>query len=462
MEELKNLSPHFNTVHGNVPGAFSLERVKISDSIFEMLAPVMNEIHGTNHSFRFWKIVMNDYVNAVISIKHVLEQQELNGQATLLPINSHHVPTLKDKVIARLPSVIKHFKSPGKLKAIHAVLSENNDINIGLPSIEAVAKETGYALPLYYSIYPGSGDKSKREKVNKLAVAQANIYFRNIVKRLPQVYVEYFERDFNSIKLFDASSKIFHLHGMPPYYNSLLVAKYLESGAKLFYYQHGAYYGELVGHNSYIHENSLCDEYRTWGWKMKPNDVPWKAYRLEKFKQQYDTVAKKKEFDFLMCYPDVYDANLAFYKTGTEYFLNNINNNKYKKLLARPRPMNRLFSHANRIAFINDSRVTIDSGLGSVADVIGKCKLVVQFTIPATNFMECLYVDHPTMGLLDNDQPTDIVKPYYDFFMQQGVIHNNFISLVEHLNKIDLDEWWAALIKEPMYLQFKNEFLRKV
>jgi hypothetical protein len=66
------------------------------------------------------------------------------------------------------------------------------------------------------------------------------------------------------------------------------------------------------------------------------------------------------------------------------------------------------------------------------------------------------------MGLLDNDQPTNIVKPYYDFLLKQGVIHNNFISLVEHLNKIDLDEWWAALIKEPMYLQFKNEFLRKV
>ena len=462
MEKLKKLSPHFNSVHGDVPGAFSLDRVKISDSIFEMLVPVMNEIHGTNYSFRFWKIVMNDYVNAVISIKHVLEQQELDGQVTLLPINSHHLPTLKDKIIARLPSIVKHFKSPGKLKEIHAVLAAHNNINIGMPAIEEVINETGHSLPLYYSIYPGSGDAAKREKVKGIAAKQANTYFKNIVKRLPQVYVEYFEKDFGSIKLFNASSKTFHLHGMPPYYNSLLVAKYLENGAKLFCYQHGAYYGELVGHNSYLHENSLSDEYRTWGWKMKPNDVPWKAYRLEKFKQQYDTVQKTKQFDFLMCYPDVFDANIDFYKKGTEYFLLNIDTGKYKNLLARPRPMNRLFSHANRIAFIKDSRVTIDSGLGSVAEVIGKCKLVVQFTIPATNFMECLYVDHPTIGLLDNDQPTDIIKPYYDFLMQQGVIHNNFESLVGHLNKIDLDEWWAALIKEPMYLQFKNEFLRKV
>ena len=459
---MKSLTPHFNTVHGDVPGAFSLERVIISDSIFEMLVPVMNEIHVTNHSFRFWKIVMNDYVNAVISIKHVLEEQELDGQVTLMPINSHHVPTLKEKLIARLPSVIRHFSSPGKLKEIHTVLSAYNNISIGLPDIAVVKNETGHPLPLYYSIYPGSGNASKRARANNIAASQTNIYFRNIVKRLPQVYVEYFEKDFNSIKLYNAFSKIFHLHGMPPYYNALLVAKYIVNGAKLFCYQHGAYYGELVGHNSYLIENSLSDEYRTWGWKMKHNDVPWKAYRLEKFKQQYEAASKTNQFDFLMCYPDVYHANIDFYKTGTEYFLQHIDTNKYKKLLARPRPMNRLFSHANRLAFIKDSRVTIDSGLGSVAEVIAKCNLIVQFTIPATNFLECLYVDHPTIGLLDNDQPTDIVKPFYDFLIQQGVIHKDFVSLVEHLNKINLDEWWASFVKEPMYLQFKNEFLRNV
>jgi len=462
VEELKDISPQFNKVHVNVPGAFSLDRLKISDSIFEMLAPVMNKIHGTNHSFRFWKIVMNDYVNTVISIKHLIERQEFNGNITLLPINSHHIPTLKEKLLARLPSVIKHFKHPGKQQKIHKILSSNSNISIGFPATTVVINETGQPLPLYYSIYPGSGNRFKRAKVNSIAAEQNNIYFRNIVKRLPQVYVEYFEKDFNSIKIYDASSKTFHLHGTPPYYNLLIVAKYCENGAKLFWYQHGAYYGELIGHNSYLHENSLSDEYRTWGWKIKSNDVPWKAYRLEMFKHQYDAVPKTREFDFLICYPDLFYANLDFFKKISDYFLANINSGSYQKILARPRPMNRIFSHAGRLSFINDSRVTIDSGLGSMSGIIAKCRMVIQFTIPSTNFMECLYVDHPTMGVLDNDQPTDAIKPYYDFLIQQGVIHNNFVSLVEHLNKINLDEWWAALIKEPMYLQFKNEFLRKV
>jgi len=462
LQQYTQLSSHFNTVDGNVPGAFSLDRMEISDRVFHLLMPVLNEVHGVDFSLRFWKIVMNDYVNAVISIKDLLEQEGVNIPPSLLAVNSHHIPTLKEKLMARFPSVIKHYKTYNNLNQILHILSSNDHVSIGLPSLDVVRKETGSPLPLYYPIYPGKGNRRKRKLVNTIAQRYTDPYQKNIILGLPQVYVEFFDRDLDRIKLSSPEKKVFHTHGMPPYFNALLLAKYTEHGAKLFCYQHGAYYGELIGHNSYLHENSLADEYRTWGWKMHPNDRPWKAYRLEKFKQDYDTVPATADFDFLMCYPDVHGGIIDFYKNSTQYFLDKIDSSKYKSLLARPRPMNRIFSHAKRLSFINDSRVTIDSGLGKMAEAMGKCKLVIQFTIPATNFMECLYVDHPTIGLLDNDQPTDIVKPYYDFLMQQGVIHKDFISLVNHLNRINVDEWWAAVVKEPKYLQFKNEFLRKV
>ena len=422
----------------------------------------MNEIHDANYSYRFWKIVINDYVNAVITIKALMEQNEMQGSPSLEAVNSHHVLSLKEKIIARLPFVIKHFKTISNRNRIAKILAGESNVSVSLPDIEMVRKETGHPLPLYYPLYPGKGDLKKREKANAIAKRYTDIYHKNIIQKLPQVYVEYFDMDFKSINLSNPREKTFHVHGLPPYFNALVIAKYTEFGARLNVYQHGAYYGELTGHNAYLYENSLADEYRTWGWKIRPNDVPWKAYRLEKFKLRYDTFPQTKQFDFLMCFPDVNNATAPFYKTGTEYFLQNIDPAKYKNLLARPRPMNKIFSHASRISFIKDSRVTIDSGLADMAEVIGKCKIVIQFTIPATNFLECLYVDHPTMGLLDNDQPTEIIKPYYDFLMQQGILHKDFISLVNHLNKINVEEWWGALIKEPMYLQFKNEFLRKV
>jgi putative transferase (TIGR04331 family) len=436
--------------------------MEISERIFHLLMPVLNEVHEVDFSLRFWKIVMNDYVNAVISIKNLLEQEDINIRPTLQAVNSHHIPTLKEKLAARFPSLIKHYKTYGNLRRILHILSENDNVSIGLPALDIVRKETGHPLPLYYPVYPGKGNKTKRQRINTIAKRYSDPYQRNVIIGLPQVYVEFFDNDLDRIKISSPASKVFHTHGMPPYFNALLLAKYAENGAKFFCYQHGAYYGELIGHNSYLHESSLSDEYRTWGWKIQPNDRPWKAYRLEKFKREYDTVSKTGKFDFLMCYPDVHDDIINFYKNSTQYFLDKIDTDKYKSLLARPRPMNRIFSHAKRLSFIKDSRVTIDSGLGKMAETMGKCKLVIQFTIPATNFMECLYVDHPTIGLLDNDQPTGIIKPYYNFLMQQGVIHKDFISLVDHLNHIKVDEWWASVIKEPMYMQFKNEFLRKV
>ncbi|MES2847807.1 MAG: hypothetical protein V4685_02040, partial [Bacteroidota bacterium] len=135
---------------------------------------------------------------------------------------------------------------------------------------------------------------------------------------------------------------------------------------------------------------------------------------------------------------------------------------KYKNILGRPRPENKIFSHASQISFIKDSRVKIDTGLTDMAEMMRQSQLVVHVTLPATNFLECIYVDHPVIGVLDNDQPTGIVKPYYDFFLAKGVMHDSFNSLVEHLNTIDVQTWWAGIISDPVYKQFKNEFARQV
>lgn len=445
-----------------MPGAFSLERIAISDAITQELVKVMNHIHGVNYSYRFWKIVMGDYVNALVSIKHILERQEMKSQPPLEPVNSHHVPSFKERIIARLPAVVKHFKNWGCRSQIFSLLQSQNNISISLPDIDAVRNDTGPVLPLYYPIFPGSGSSNKRKRANELVAQYDTTFYRNMVAQVPQIYVEHFDSLYNGIPLHKPGEKIFHSHGMPPFYSALIIAKYLNHGAKLYCYQHGAYYGEMIGHNSHYNESSVSDEFRTWGWKIRDNDVPWKAYRLEKFKLNYEKEAGTNEYDLLMCYPDVYDANREHFKTITAYFFNNLDADKYKKIMARPRPMNKMFSHANRLSFINDNRVTVDSGLGNMTGAIAKSRLVIQFTIPATNFFECLYVDHPTIGILDNDQPTAAVKPYYDFLVAKGMIHTDFAALVDHLNKIDLDEWWSSLTKEPMYAEFKNKFLRKV
>jgi hypothetical protein len=451
-----------NSGKETILSTFSLKRIDVSEKVLQELIPVMNEIHNSNYSYRFWKIVLGDYINSVVSINHILERQELPTSPTLEGINSHSLPTFTQKIRARLPGIIRHFKSVKAYQSTNKILAEKKDITLGLPAILEVEKDLGTAIAIYYPLFSGSGNKKKREKAIAIASRYPDLFYRNVIKLIPKIYIEYFEKELSGIPLIEPASKTFHVHGLPPYFNALLIAKYIDNGAKLFCYQHGANYGEQYGHNAHFNETSVADQFRTWGWKIKENDVPWKAYRLEKFSQQYHAAPPKKEFDFLICFPDLSPINEKPYREKSAYLLEHISTDKYKNFLARPRPLNKVFSHAHKISFIKDSRVVIDSGLSSMPEIITKCRAVIQFSVPGTNFLECIYVDHPTIGLLENDQPTDVVKPHYDFLLQVGVLHSSFESLVDHLNNNNIEEWWTSVINMDGYKDFKNTFTRKV
>jgi hypothetical protein len=449
-----------NSKMDGIPNVFSLLRIEMSEAILGELIPVMNAIHSTNYSYRFWKIILGDYINAIISRRNELNEIVINQMPGWDAINSHSAPTLKQRIVADAKNLVKNLTSPNALSNCNQVLRKHDSITTGFPDIEMVSNELGQPLENYHPVPFANGDKSKRKKAEKLASAMTDVFFKNAINLLPIAYVEFFDKLMSAVQLVRPSDKTFHVHGPLSLFTKFVVSKYIENGAKLYWYQHGAYYGEFIGHNSHFYESSVADVYRTWGWKIKPNDEPWKAYRLEKFRKEYLKFPRQRHFDFLMCFPDVFDENLGFYETMTQYFLQNIDPTKYANLLARPRPLNKLRSHARKLSFINDKRVSIDSGLTSMAEVTSRCKLVVQFTVPSTNFLECFYVDHPTIGILANDQPTDAVRPYYDFLLKRGVLHREFASLVRHLNTVDIDQWWTETVHHPVYREFKNTFLR--
>ncbi|MES2847647.1 MAG: hypothetical protein V4685_01215, partial [Bacteroidota bacterium] len=324
MKVAEKIAPAFNTSDDFFPSPFCKLRIDISESILENLIPVMNEIHGVNFSYRFWKLILSDYINAVISIRHVLEAKLLNTAPGLEAVNSHHVPTRSQKLIRRAPSVIKHYKQIGAVSKTEQLIKQNKNLSFGLPAIDAVRADTGQPLPVLFSIYPGSGDRKKRSITNQIASRQKSLFMMNVISQLPQLFVEYFEKEFNRVSLINPGDKTFHLHGFPPYSSIMIVAKYAEHGAKIFCYQHGAYYGEFEYHNAWFHESSIADEFRTWGWKISENNVPWKAYRLEKFRQKYLQFASAINYDLIICFTNLYGVNAGFYEKATNFFLDNL------------------------------------------------------------------------------------------------------------------------------------------
>ena len=53
--------------------AMSKERLLMSEDIFQIMTTVMNEIHKSSYSLRFWKILMAPYVGAVISNRKLMK-----------------------------------------------------------------------------------------------------------------------------------------------------------------------------------------------------------------------------------------------------------------------------------------------------------------------------------------------------------------------------------------------------
>ncbi len=443
--------------------ASSSERIVLTDELITLLSQELNKIHDSNYSERFWKIVAGPYINSVISRMTILSSQVITVKPLFEPINGVALPSKKERLIKSLRNRAKSMQTSKNYNTIVVSLKDNDNVALGFHDPLSLTNDIGAVyLPDYFHKF-SKRNNIKRHKVNTIAQSKTDLYLRNIISQLPEIYVEYFDEMLSVIPLYNPEKKILHTSFIDSFYMKFLVGIYLEKGAGLNYYQHGAYYGEITNHNAHRNESGIADKFVTWGWKINDNDVPGKAYRLEKFKRDYNSVHDSSySYDLLFCYPKVNNRNIKQLKEYTEKLSGKLDRQKYKRLLARPRPTIKIPFISNKIGFNIAKDISIDAAKKPMYEVLAKSRLVIQFTIPSTNFFECLYVNHPTIGILSNDNPTDIVKPYYDFFLQIGVLHNDFDSLVNHLNKVNVDEWWKEVTGHPVYKEFKDKFLKAV
>jgi len=451
-----------NTVD-DITHSMSPLRRDMNERLFAVLPGVMNEIHGADFSSRFWKILLENHVIAMISRIELLEKRELNIKPDLYPVNKSSLPGRKEKFKKGLILFVKHLKTRNNRIKAEKIVKETDTFRIGFFEFPELNREgIGVEFPLYYPVFIGFGDKSRRDKVNQIAERYDDIFLKNVITQLPASIVEHFQSLYDGIKPIWPEKKCFHVHDTKSLYIKMLIAKYTELGARLIWYQHGSFYGEFEGDSAHHFEHSVSDEYRTWGWKIKEKDVPWKAYRLEKFRLKYYEYSVSREYDLLLAFPNIKNHTRKLYKNFTDYLLEHLEPTRYNKILARPRALNKVFSHKSELSFITDDRVDKTTGLSHMAEDMTRCKVILQMVVPATNFLECIYTDHITVGLLQNDQPTDLIKPYYDFFLEKGVLHEDVESLVAHLNRIDPEKWWASVIADPIYQSYKETYTRKV
>jgi putative transferase (TIGR04331 family) len=303
------------------------------------------------------------------------------------------------------------------------------------------------------------GDSTKRKVLYEIADRFQDHFIRNSIRLLPVYVIEHFKKEYEKIDVIEPDQKSFHLLQLRfTEYDSLFVAKYVEQGSKLYWYQDGQETAELAYKYARHYQYNVADQFRTWGWKQREKDTSWKAYPLLKFRTKYEKIQNSGKYDLMLCYPLLNDENKTLYKKNTENMLQNLKPEKNFNILARPYPVSRKQSNEGQLRFIKDERVTVSTGLTPMVQEMSECRLIIQMEIPSTNFMECIFVSHPGAGLIVNNQPTEMIKPYYDALTELGIFHYTMDSMVQFLNQTDIDEWWESIITHEKMIEFKNTF----
>lgn len=131
---------------------------------------------------------------------------------------------------------------------------------------------------------------------------------------------------------------------------------------------------------------------------------------------------------------------------SVEGFITGLNRKKHPKIKIRYRPVGKANPKKYHLD-LNFSNASISMPGNSVQEDIKDARMVVQFKIPATNFLECLYVDKPCIGINMNDNPTEYEKLFYNDLIELGVLHNSFEEMKNFINEIDLEDWHDRTLK---------------
>jgi len=434
------------------------QKIALSDKMVTLFTDILNEVHAADFSQRFYRVLLEDHVRVVVNRKHFLDTGNVSFKPDNFTLYYSLFKSPKEKLKRKLFRQVKYTLLRRNRSKRREVLKKNHHITFGFSGIQEMAESDDYQdLPSYIPFVFGNGESSKREVLIRIAERYDDPFTKNAIRLLPRFAVEHFKKIYTQIELTEPEKKTFHASGLRfKVHDSIFVAKYIENGARLIWYQNGAESVEYLYQYARHFQYAVSDEFRTWGWKRDEKDVPWVAYPLKKFKRNYQSRQKEKRYDFMLCYPKINAENRDIIKNSTYELLQHVNSGY--RFLARPHPSNRHKGNVHQLNFIDDDRVTVSSGSTSIVDEMLMCETIIQMVIPATNFLECICVGKPSLGLLLNEHTTEIVKPYHEFFQKNDVFHKNMQSMANHINNADLQIWWNDLMNDEKVRDFKRTF----
>ena len=439
-----------------------------SEAVLEIcawLTPIVNRIHKVDFSKTFWTRVLTTYALAAYNQKDYFERSDFRAPLTIQPLNGWRPATrkeiIKDRIVTALRSIGKQYS----LQEIPDSIPKNENVALGIRA-ESFSEELD-ACPLSFKWMPRitAGDRSRRQTLIAEAEKLPTAFKKNICAHVPKLYVEYFPYLLPAFRRAEALpiKKIFVEH-----YGTLfdaLFAAYLSEtkGAEIYQLQTGGFVGETQMSIEPL-KRAQYDHLLTYGWRIDTMDIPFYGIRLEEFREHYRASRGNESSSGLLIVlgaPAKSPALESHYSECINQFKESLDRDKFASIKFRPRAQSRrLRSVKYPAGFELLSREEIDTGLVPIHQLCASSRVVVQLTMPSTNFLECIFVDHPVTGLDNYILPTEIIKPYLEFFHEAGILHDTPQALVSFLNDCNIVCWWREVLNDSRYQEFKEVFAR--
>lgn len=434
---------------------------KRKEQYLPILTDVLNSYHGVYLPKNFWNPILSSHVHFFLSVEELKSERKGKPRRFELfqAVNSDHSLGIKERIKLNFLLFLKLVKKRQLFvnNATPEIFRDGdfafNDFINSTFANERPNKILNWPLGLvvFYR------KKKVRMKLIKIAnkVAEGDVFLHNLIVEMPMVYIEYMCFFFKEIASRIPYSNA-RLHFSIPYHIGVIILlRYLKvKGAQLFTYQHGGFYGELAFHPGYNKDYTYSDGFVTWGWRLNPRDIPFKALKITKFLEDYSAI-KNKEIDFTFILPKVMSWNRE--NIVAKLNLLEMFSKKYQwkteirfKLTVGERPPISLASYS--------ALSSADQSL-SIGAQCGRSRVVLHQQHPTTNFLECVAVNQPVLAVLTNDQPTPIVKEFYEFYLDQKVFFKSFEDLLYFVIDNDVAAHCATVFESRMHREFKHAFV---
>lgn len=431
----------------------------------DLLAGVMNRVHDVEFSTKFWTRVLISYATAAYNQKDYYRKADFTAPVPFQEINGWKPAGRRE--IQKHRAITSLRAARGKVRASHVgnALKNTKRVALGIRK-EAFADQLN-ATPLSFNWAFSLGRPQITARVRLLSEAKhvECSFERNTIQHAPKLYVEYFAKILQILKGTETSpvDSIFFEH--PASNFEVILSAYLSECGKATIYQlqQGGFVGETTISVA-PDKRRLYDYLLTYGWSIGSQDIPFYAVRLEEFRKRYQShQPPEPELDILFVYgaPENSKALKEHYARCTRAANQKLDRVKFKRIRFRPRAKSRKLRLTEPPTTLDQiQKSELCRGHKDIAELCATSSVVVQWMTPSTNFLECIFVDHPVVAVDTNNMATDVLRPFKAFFKEAGVFHDTPEALVHFLNRTDIEQWWRNLVKDSSYKAFKTLFTR--